>query len=216
MSIPESVVNNRTNQILSLIPVIGSVSFVILYLTATFYYPGGSYFDIQTQRFSWMYNYWCDLMDDYSVNGLINTAQPVALTAMILLGMTLTVFWWHFPKYTILNKKSKLLLKISGTSAMASVLLLFAKVDHDTLTSIASFFGVIAMILTMLGLYKNNWTALFYFGLLNIILILANNYIYFHKEYIIYLPLIQKITFGTFLVWICLINFKMYLGNRRL
>lgn len=192
-------------------PIIGIVIFAALYIVATFYYPGGSQFDKNAVGFSWTKNYWCNLLNDIAINEQKNKAQPIALTAMFILCLTLSYFWWCFPKHASLNKIYTLTIQICGPMSMAIGFFLFTKFDHDIITNLASLFGLIAMTGTFIGLYKNGWKTLFYFGLLNIILVLVNNFLYYNKELILYLPLVQKITFLTFLIWICCINLKIYM-----
>lgn len=183
---------------------------MVLYIIAAYQYPGGSQFDKNAVGFSWKNNYWCNLLNDTAINGQKNTAQAVALTAMIVLCITLSFFWWLFPRYTALSKRYKLVIQFSGMLAMATGLLLFSSFNHDWVTNIASLFGLIAMSGTFAGLYKSNWTMLLYFGLLNIVLVVANNILYYNKELISWLPLVQKITFFTFLAWICCIDIKIF------
>jgi len=190
-------------------PIIGTVLFVILYFVSTLFYPGGSQFDKNSVGFSWTDNYWCNLLDEKAINGQTNSARQIAMTAMLVLCLTLIFFWFQFPKYTNLSENYKVTIKASGTLAMLIGFFLFTKVDHDLITNLASLFGLLATIGTFIGLHKNRWKSLFYFGLLNILLFVVNAFLYYNKEYILYLPLVQKITFVTFLTWICLINFKM-------
>jgi hypothetical protein len=92
---------------------------------------------------------------------------------------------------------------------------LFTKFDHDLLINVASLFGVFAIAGTLLGLRKNNWNILFYFGLFNILLVCINNLLYYNKDLIAYLPLVQKITFATFLLWTSCINIKTYVAGNQ-
>lgn len=87
---------------------------------------------------------------------------------------------------------------------------LFTNFDHDLITNLASMFGLIATAGTCIGLYKNKWKTLFIFGISNIILVIANCILYYNTDLILYLPVVQKITFAAFLIWICLINFRIY------
>ena len=140
----------------------------------------------------------------------LNTAQPIALAALLILCFSLTFFWFQFPKYTLLSKYGKLTIQICGTLAMTSGFLLFTNLDHDFITNLASLFGLIAMTGTIFGLHKNGWKMLYYFGLFNLLLVGLNNFLYYNKDLIVYLPLVQKITFATFLFWICCIDIKIY------
>lgn len=193
-----------------LIPMFGTILFVVLYIIATLYYPGGSQADKNSTGFSWANNYWCNLLNGKAINGQANTAQPIALTAMFILCLALIYFWLQFPKYTNLNRNYRLTIQVSGTVAMTIGFLLFTKLDHDFITNLASLFGLFATTGTFIGLYKNKWKTLFYFGLTNIILVVLNNILYYNNNLILYLPVVQKLTFATFLIWICCINFKIY------
>jgi len=193
-----------------LIPVFGAIIFIILYIIATFYYPGGSQFDKNSIGFSWADNYWCNLLNENAINGQSNSAKPIALAAMLILCLTLTYFWWQFPKYTSFNNIFRLTIQMSGALAMGIGFLLFTGFNHDLITNLASLFGLIATTGTFFGLYKNGWITLFCFGLFNILLVILNNFLYYEKDYISYLPIVQKITFASFLLWICCINMKIF------
>lgn len=190
-------------------PFLGGFIFILLYLIAASYYPGGSSIDPRSKGFSWENNYWCNLLNDRAINGQINHGQPIALTAMFILCFSLSAFWIQFPAFTPLPTYFKQLIRISGLLAMSIGALLFTKLDHDLITNLASFFGLLALSGTIMGLYKNGWKHLFYVGLFNIVLIALNNYLYYSESLRLYLPVVQKLTFLSFLIWIGWINLKM-------
>jgi hypothetical protein len=194
----------------ALMPVLGTALFAVLYFIATFYYPGGSQFDKNSVGFSWINNYWCNLINTTALNGQPNEAQPFALTAMFILCASLIAFWLRFPEHTRINIFLKRTIQVCGTLSMIIGFFLFTAFDHDLITNLASLFGLIAATGTLIGLLKNSWYTLFRFGLLNMLLIVLNTILYYDKHLIFYLPLVQKLTFATFLVWICLINLKMH------
>ena len=200
----------KTKNILVLTPIFGIVVFVVLYVIATQLYPGGSQFDKNSIGFSWRNNYWCNLLNENAINGHHNPAKPIAMAGMFILCLTLSFFWFLFPRHNNLDKKLKLAIQISGTVAMAIAFFLFTNINHDLVTNLAAIFGAIATFGTFIGLYKTKWFGLFAFGLINIILVGLNNYVYYTKGLIIYLPVIQKISFATFLIWICCIDIKLY------
>jgi hypothetical protein len=201
--------SNQKNTSL-LLPIFGTILFIILYIIATLYYPGGSQVDKNAVGFSWVNNYWCNLLNEKAMNEQPNPAKPIAMFAMFLLCLTLSLFWFLFPKQIEIGIFWKKTIQISGIFSMIVAFFLFSDFDHDWITNIASVFGVIAMLGTFIGLYKNQWTGLFTFGLLNFLLVGVNNYIYYHKELIVFLPVVQKISFITFLSWFCLISWRMY------
>ena len=200
----------KQNNIWILTPVFGTILFVILYIVATTFYPGGSQVDKDSVGFSWINNYWCNLLNENAINGQHNPAKPIAITGMFVLCLTLTVFWFLFSRQINLGKFTRLTIQISGIFAMTIAFFLFLDINHDLVTKFASLFGLIATIGTFIGLYKTKWYGLFAFGLLNILLIGLNNYIYYNKGLIIYLPIIQKISFAAFLFWVCSIDINLY------
>lgn len=200
----------RSKKFFLLAPLAGVVLFVVLYFIATLLYPGGSQIDKKSVGFSWINNYWCNLLNEDAINGLHNSAKPVAITAMFILCLTLSLFWLLFPRHALLKKKLRLIIQICGTVAMVIGLFLFTNINHDLIINLASAFGVIATIATFVGLYKIKSYTLFALGILNIVFVALNNYFYYTKDLIIYLPLLQKITFASFLIWISWIHINLY------
>ena len=173
-------------------------------------YPGGSQVDKNAIGFSWKNNYWCNLLNETAINGQPNTAKPVAMTGMFILCVTLICFWFLFAKYMNLSRNLKQVIRFAGTVSMIIGFLLFTNINHDLVTNLASIFGLIATVGVFIGLYRAQWRILFRFGLLNILLVILNNYVYYMKGLIIYLPLIQKISFAAFLLWICWIDLNLF------
>jgi hypothetical protein len=199
----------KAKNIWLLLPISGTLIFVLLYFFAAFFYPGGSQVDRKSIGFSWINNYWCNLLNETAINGQPNTAKPIALTGMFILCFTLSFFWFIFPTQIKISKTLKLIIQVSGILAMTVAFFLFTHLNHNLITNLASSLGALATIGTLIGLYKNKLFGLFAFGLFNVLLVALNNLCYYNKELIVYLPLIQKISFVTFLIWICSINIKL-------
>lgn len=138
-----------------------------------------------------------------------NPARPIALFAMFILSVSLSVFWWQFPMFTSLADPVKWTIRATGVSAMMTGFLLVTGKGHDMVTNLASALGLIAMAGTFIGLYRNRWMPLFFFGLFNILLVVVNNILYYDPSLIVHLPVVQKITFASFLAWVVLINIKI-------
>ena len=81
---------------------------------------------------------------------------------------------------------------------------------HDIIINIATVFGLIAVIGTFIGLLELKWTKLFWVGIFILPLVALNNFLYYKTGLLIYLPVVQKITFLYFLLWICLIDVGLY------
>jgi len=187
----------------------GNILFVILYVITAFLYPGGSNVNKSSIGYDWSENYWCNLLNDTAINGQINTAKPIAVFAMIILCISLSFFWILFPLVTQLKKYTRFLIQIAGIISMITAFLLLTNVDHDIAINTSSSFGFIALTATIVALRRLNWNRLFLFGLFNIILIALNNYLY-HSGHMNYLPIVQKFSFLSFLLWFSLVDVKLY------
>jgi len=203
---------NRSKNIWVLVSIFGCVLFIILYIIAALLYPGGSETDKTAIGYSWTNNYWCNLLHDDAINGEPNTAKPIAIAGMFILGLALSGFWILFPRYINTNKAYRLIIQICGVIGMISSFFLIADRNHDLVVNIASGFGFIAVIGVLVCLYQTKWFWLFGYGLFNIFLIFLNNYLY-HSGKMFYLPIVQKFSFLSFLVWICCIEMKLYRRN---
>jgi hypothetical protein len=201
---------NKNKSIWLLTPVFGIIIFFVLYIIAALYYPGGSQADRDAKGFSWANNYWCNLLSKESINGQYNRARPIATAAMFVLGLSLALFWFQFPRYIKLGNFARCLFQYSGIISMAIPCFLFSYLDHDLVINLASLFGLIAVAGSFVGLYKNKWVGLFVFGIANLLLVALNNYVYYTGRWIVFLPVIQKISFVAFLFWICCIDIKLY------
>jgi hypothetical protein len=199
----------KTKNSATIITLLGALVFVCLYVIATRFYPGGSQADVNTKGFSWLNNYWCNLLNDNAINGQHNPAKPIAMAAMLVLCFTLANFWYNFPRRVQFNKSGRLAVQISGVIAMVIAMFLFTNL-HDWVINIASVFALIAIVGTFIGLYKQKWSGLFRLGIFNLSLVALNNMLYYGNGLRLYLPVVQKITFLFFLIWVCLIDIKLY------
>ncbi|HMK19603.1 MAG TPA: hypothetical protein VK492_15480 [Chitinophagaceae bacterium] len=201
----------KPGKFLILLPVIGCVLFIILYIVAALLYPGGSETDKTSIGYNWMKNYWCNLLNNTAINGQLNTAKPVATTAMIILCISISFFWILFPISVQLKKYHRIIIQIGGTASMMASFLLLTNIDHDLAVNFSSSLGFVAMLGVLVALYQLKWVSLFIFGFFNLLLVTLNNYLYYIISDLTYLPIVQKLTFLSFLFWICCIGMKMYL-----
>ncbi len=61
-------------------------------------YPGGSQVDVNSKGFSWINNYWCNLLNENAISGQHNPGRPIALTGMAVLCFSLSFFLVCFAK----------------------------------------------------------------------------------------------------------------------
>lgn len=200
--------------LLALSPLLGIVLFLLLYLIAALYYPGGSDAHPTAQGFSMIHNYWCDLLAKGAKNGQPNPARPIAMAAMITLCLTLSVFWYLLPRLLNTGKHHYNIVQFSGITSMLFAIFIFTDF-HDFIINAAVFFGVLALSGTYVALYRSKSYKTLTFGIGCLFLIFLNAYIYYTGYFIITLPLLQKITFLLYLCWIMLIDLKLYFKMTR-
>ena len=141
-------------------------------------------------------------------NGEVNTARPVAITAMFVLAISLIIFWYHIPRLFGDKKTGSLVISYCGVSSMLVVPFMFAGL-HDTVMNVAGLLGCIAIAVLLTRLYHHKMYGSFIHGILCILLCAANNYIYYTGNFFYWLPIIQKISFIVFLLWFIMLTIKL-------
>jgi len=196
------------HQFITSFPFVGILCFVLLYIYSSTLYPGGSQADLTSAGFDWVNNYWCNLMNVEGMNGVHNPARPFAIVAMCLLCLGLMVFFIQFASAFSRSKLWRLTIKVGAILSMSLAMLIFTPY-HDTMTLLSSLFGLFVVVGVLVSLYKSD--LLFYkiSSVLCILLMGLNNCIYYSNHWIEALPLIQKITFATVLVWVVGLHTKV-------
>lgn len=151
------------------------------------------------------------MLGEHAIDGKYNPGRPFAFAGQIVICLTLLSFWIVFASQIISGRLLKRIVQISGTLAMMIAIFLSPNAYHDLVVTLASVFGLIATFGIFVGLLKNRWYGLVSLGIFNIFLIVLNHYVYYHnQELLVYLPLIQEISFAAFLIWISCITIKLY------
>lgn len=192
----------------------GVAVFTVLYFTAAHLYPGGSDADVTHSGFDWMNNYWCDLIAPNGKNGLPNAGRPVALTAMVVLFVSLAVFWFRLPGFFHEKKRSRLLTGYSGIVSMLVLIFVFTQY-HDAVIFAGGSLSSIPFIASLRELYRYRRRGLFLLGCFCLVLIALNFFIYLSGWLLVLLPLLQKIALAFFLVWVLLVDLDCLFTRRR-
>lgn len=193
-----------------LTPLFGIIVFLFLYIAATQYYPGGSQADHYAAGFSWINNYWCNLLNENAINGQANHARPIALLASGVLAFSLVIFWIIFSVYSGFSDVARMIIQACGIISMALVMFLFSS-HHDMVVNLATATGMVPLTATFIGLYRLKWKSLYGMGLFSLVLIGLNSVLYY-GDMLRFLPLVQKFSFLYLLCWFCLIIIKMNLA----
>ena len=151
-------------------------------------------------------------MNEQGMNGIQNPARPFAISAMLILCSSLTLFFIQFSKQLEENRNWKWIIQTLGTISMISAVLIFTKY-HDIMTTISSIFGVFVVIGIIRTIYNSYLTVFKISGVACVLLLGINNLIYYSENYIEHLPLIQKITFVLFLFFHLVFISTFFLEN---
>lgn len=191
-----------------LLPTFGILIFVLLYIYAAAIYPGGSPSDPNSVGFDWFNNLWCNLMEEKAINGQDNPARPVSLFAIVLLGLSMTIFFFQFAKYFEKHKIWKRVIVITGVLSMLSAAFIFTSY-HDIMTTVLSLSGLIGISSILRALYKNKMTFFIIYGIICVVLIGLNNLFYYNQNFGDYLAVVQQLDFVAVLTWTVGLNLKM-------
>jgi len=199
---------------LMLIPIIGMVTFIVLYMKAAMVYPGGSAIYPDQIGFNFWNNYLCDLLDEYALNGELNKSRTYARWALTVLCTSLMLLWFYLPN---LFAKKNLNQHIMWFSGLVSLLVVFfmATQNHDQVVRIAGVFGMIAIISCSRELFKAHYIRMSALGIICLIIFLINYFIYETGMYINALPSIQKVTFASCLLWFLILAKSLYNKMKR-
>ena len=192
-----------------LIPFIGMFLFIGFYILSAFLYPGGSYKDPNNTVFSFTNNYLCDLLDTYAINGELNIASTMARIAFGILCFTMIYIWIQIPRLFSKKHVNHHIISILGVLSMITALFLAAGI-HDTIVYIAGIFGLLALLLTFVELYKHGFFYFLGLGICCFVLISINYIIYATGFAIDTLPFIQKITFIACISWFLMLMLVSY------
>ncbi len=195
--------------IILLLPILGLLLFVFLYILAAFEYPGGSWVMPQQIGFSFRNNYLCDLLDEFAINGELNTARYIARTSLGVLCVSLIILWYYLPSLFKGKNFNINIMWLSGIAALVTTSFLSSG-THDRTVHIAGFFAVVAFLTCFVELLRARHIKLLVFGVACLIIFLVNYYIYETGSYLRLLPLIQKITFVSFIIWFVTLDLFYY------
>lgn len=205
--------HSKKSDLITLIPSIGIMVYCVLYVYASTLYPGGTKFDFSTEGFSWMHNYWCDILDAYARNGAYNPARPFGILANIILCGSLAYLFYDYGHRFIDKIFWRKVVQYCGIFSMILSCLIFTPL-HNSIIISASLFGIFAMTGLLLDIFFEGQFILKIGGAFAIILLLLNNGLYYSEIGLRSLPIIQKISFGFTFMWFVLLNYSMIVTDK--
>lgn len=201
------------SKFLLLSPTLGIFVFIILYVVAAIQYPGGSAINPSQEGFSFLNNYWCDLIFDKTVTGLYNPGYKTAVAGMGVLCFSFIGLFFLSPKLFSRTHYYQKIIQVTGMTAL--FIACFLATDfHDQVITYAGLLGAIALLFSFIELKIDGSNSLFYMGVVCMLIGGINYYFYYSQTYLNILPFIQKIAFLSFLVWMALLNWKIYQNSK--
>jgi hypothetical protein len=191
----------RLRRALALAPAAGVLAFFSLYAVAALLYPGGSYDDRAQQGFSFVHNYFCDLLAPIALNGVPNRGRGFGLVAMALIVPTLALFWHAVVALYPNQRAHRLITRVAGSISAAATLLLLGPF-HDVAVEVGGGFGMVAFLAVLLALPRAEHGLLFLGGLAAAAVSSACFAIWRTGIGTPALAPLQKLAFALFLAWV--------------
>ncbi len=195
------------------LPGIGILFFLIFYIVAAITYPGGSAAEPAHIGFDFWNNYLCDLLDEYAINGELNSARYYARASLFALCSGLILLWIYLPVLFDKKKFVHYLMWISGILSLLTIFLMGTR-NHDVIVRLAGVFGIAAFLSCSWALVKGKYRTLGLLGFVCFTVFLINYLIYETGIFISVLPLIQKITFVLCLTWFSGLSYNVFSKSR--
>jgi hypothetical protein len=126
----------------------------------------------------------------------------------LILCTGLMVFWWKLPDYYSSAESWKSLVRTFGVLSGATIPLT-ATSYHDVAINVAMVFSVVAFGISIPALRKRGGLNLARYGAFTLGFSVLNFLIWQTKVGIEWLPLMQKIAFAAFLLWIVLVSHRV-------
>lgn len=203
--IKQSARESGLNKLLEMFPAVGITLYFALFFLAARVYPGGSQANLRSTGFSWLHNYWCELMNYEAMNGQPNPGAVYAIIAMILAGSAIGLFFYRLPLYLKAAIAHARVIRVSAAITGLSGVMLFG--DYHNPALLCFSIATLVTILIALDILLENGRRLFFAaGLLSLVLTQANNVMYYLRLGIEHLPWFQKIAIATVLIWVAVMN----------
>ncbi len=175
--------------------------FLALYTLSAALYPGGTREDPSYRGFSLAQSYTCDLFDEKGYSGLSNPGRPFALVAMAVLAVGLVALFWHVPHVAPEAKRRRTVVRTAGlTSCLFAPFV--ATRFHDLVIDGAGLLAFVAFAASMSLVGRRGNGLLVGLAGSACAAAVVTLAIWHSRVGVHYLPGIQKVFLGLFVLWI--------------
>ncbi len=170
-------------------------------IAAGLLYPGGSPIDPQSVGFDWTKNYISNLLEYKALNGMDNTARPLGVAGVVIMGMA---SGWAFVRFARKSSVPKISVVIQYLGILLIVFSALVTIPalHDRTVQISSIFTLLLFFYVTALLLMSRLTT---FKVLSVVFLASfygAAYLYFSQTGLEYLPLVQKVTHLVQIGWI--------------
>ena len=191
------------------LPIAAVLCFIVLHVVAAWLYPGGTRADPDRRGFSFVQNYWCDLLDTTTYGGRRNPARSVALAATAILCCGLAVLLLAAPALFPLAPRRGWIVRLGGVGC-AMVVPWVASRFHDLAINLAGIFGVVSLVATITAVRRDvGGEPLRTIGWCVLALVILNYFVWETGLGLWLLPLVQRLAFAALLVWVVLLALRL-------
>jgi hypothetical protein len=191
---------------------VGLVVGVALVVGAALLYPGGSSRDALSRGFDLRANYVSDLFPATAVDGEPSASRLLAIPGMLVLCATFALFFLRFAGREA-AASSRRLVGGAGVGAMVFAFLAVTPWHHAMITA-ASACSLLALFVIVVSLAKAKRHVLAAAGAACLAVSYLANYVYFARQWLEWLPMLQKVSFAMLAAWVVAVDVRGHEGGR--
>jgi hypothetical protein len=177
-----------------------------LLVIATLYYPGGSQHDKNSIGYDWKHNYISNLFTEKAVNGSDNASRPWAVSGTLFYCVSCALFFIDFSR-KIPARGAAAVIRYCGVGSNAFAFLAVTPY-HDAMVTIASTLALVSMFYVTVFVFRSRLHLLKIVSTVCLLVFYGCNYIYFTRNYLEILPVLQKLSLIVTIAWILLLQYS--------
>ena len=177
---------------------------VVLLITASLFYPGGSLLDKHSTGFDWSKNFISNLFATKAINGLENPSRIWALIGMVFNSIGHGLFFIHTSR-KIPQKHTELVLKSIGIANMFFTFLIATPL-HDIMVTVSSTLTMIGLFYITVFILRTKLHWLKFFCIVSLLIFYFTLYLYGAGDWGL-LAVMQKVTFLCFMLLVLTIEY---------
>jgi len=188
------------------LPTLGIVAAIVGLVVAAGRYPGGTHLSADTAGYRWSENFLCALFGPEALNGFENPARPLAITAVLLLCVSLGVLFFVISRSTT-SRRHRSAIEIGGIGTAVYSMFVVTPI-HNLVISIGFIFGLVAFVAVGHLMWRERrWGLVLWTGV--VLLLKGASAVSYYGD-ICYdsLPVLQKAGVVVALSWLLMVYYR--------